>query len=304
VKFKDILAFAKAAALTQPSPFGTTCTQTLPGTSATRFVLNNSGVRISNVRPASAIGSAVAPYAQLADTTTSYGLWTEPIISEPDATGTTRYIDFHVRACWESASASPQRTLGTIVRLYVPDNVATGSAGAGGSTIPTPAIPAQFTQDGSARLRCFDLNALEGQDTDGYYPGQPPFTWNNSTVCGPAGAGAYSCSNYDSEFGSLVPNNAAGNYALIIQYYDFNCGNATPLPTGYNFKVAVYKDGAFVGTYDLPSNRTTSNPITIPGQVNNSTRIQIRWWNNHFTGTPSADPDLVIQQIIMDSLDR
>jgi type II secretory pathway pseudopilin PulG len=51
------------------------------------------------------------------------GLWIEGIRSQ--ATGAanqdnTRFIDFHVYACWDSPGQGPPITLGTIVRLYEP----------------------------------------------------------------------------------------------------------------------------------------------------------------------------------------
>ena len=51
------------------------------------------------------------------------GLWIEAIRSgnslDPDQSNT-GYIDFHLRACWDSAGQVVPMTLGTIVRLYEP----------------------------------------------------------------------------------------------------------------------------------------------------------------------------------------
>ena len=51
------------------------------------------------------------------------GIWIEAIAS--NLTGdsqkdNTRYIDFHIMACWESPGQGPPITIGTIVRLYEP----------------------------------------------------------------------------------------------------------------------------------------------------------------------------------------
>jgi len=55
--------------------------------------------------------------------TNAQGVWVEAIRSV--AVGdvnkqNTRYIDFHIRACWESPGRGAPMTLGTIVRLYEP----------------------------------------------------------------------------------------------------------------------------------------------------------------------------------------
>jgi len=44
------------------------------------------------------------------------GIWIEA--QEHGGSGGVGYIDFHIRACWESPGAGPVITLGTIVRLY------------------------------------------------------------------------------------------------------------------------------------------------------------------------------------------
>lgn len=46
------------------------------------------------------------------------GLWIEPVISEDQSTRQTRYVDFHVRACWYPPYSGPTSTMGTIIRLY------------------------------------------------------------------------------------------------------------------------------------------------------------------------------------------
>lgn len=126
--FRDIIDLAKSAQLKEPSEYGSSCTQILPDSDG-RFMLNDQGGMLDSaeIKSVQAIDDSVqAPYAQL-DGSTSYGMWIEPVISNDSVDSTSRYVDFHIRACWESASSAPQRTLGTIVRLYVPDNIATGT---------------------------------------------------------------------------------------------------------------------------------------------------------------------------------
>lgn len=55
--------------------------------------------------------------------TAAEGIWIEAIRSQASADANqqnTRYIDFHIYACWDSPGSGPPVTLGTIVRLYEP----------------------------------------------------------------------------------------------------------------------------------------------------------------------------------------
>lgn len=64
----------------------------------------------------------VKPYAQSAVTFAGAelgeGMWIEAVQPTIPA-GRPKYIDFHIRACWESPASGPNITTGTIVRLYV-----------------------------------------------------------------------------------------------------------------------------------------------------------------------------------------
>jgi len=54
---------------------------------------------------------------------TADGIWIEGIRSQSNGDqnqNNTRYIDFHIYACWDSPGDGPKATLGTIVRLYEP----------------------------------------------------------------------------------------------------------------------------------------------------------------------------------------
>lgn len=49
------------------------------------------------------------------------GLWIEATRNLLGGANSQRYTDFHIRACWAApSSGSPQLTMGTVVRLYVP----------------------------------------------------------------------------------------------------------------------------------------------------------------------------------------
>ena len=55
--------------------------------------------------------------------TTAEGIWVEAIRSAPSSDANkqnTQFIDFHIRACWDSPGSGPPMTIGTIVRLYEP----------------------------------------------------------------------------------------------------------------------------------------------------------------------------------------
>lgn len=49
----------------------------------------------------------------------SQGLWIEAVAANT-AEVNTRYIDFHIYACWDAPGSGPPVTLATIVRLYEP----------------------------------------------------------------------------------------------------------------------------------------------------------------------------------------
>jgi type II secretory pathway pseudopilin PulG len=101
----------------------TTCQSAPPGA----FILNGAQAKYIkgnqlNLKPAST-------YAQVTydDKTgvllVSEGMWIEGIRSQ--ATSNTnadnaRFIDFHIRACWNNPGQGPVMTIGTIVRLYEP----------------------------------------------------------------------------------------------------------------------------------------------------------------------------------------
>jgi type II secretory pathway pseudopilin PulG len=65
-----------------------------------------------------AVTYAQAEYDADGVLTAGSGLWIEAVRSAQ--TGTTSFIDFHIRACWESAGLGVASSQGTIVRLYEP----------------------------------------------------------------------------------------------------------------------------------------------------------------------------------------
>lgn len=107
---------------------GAGCTTTIPGSNA--FALDPRGP-VYDASNTSTDGIVTSPQlipitgspvahpglAKVLDEPRSYGMWIEAVRDEDSSTS---FIDFHIRSCWESLSGNVPRTLGTIVRLYVP----------------------------------------------------------------------------------------------------------------------------------------------------------------------------------------
>lgn len=116
--------------MTEATPFGD-CTPSEP-TKAFYFAQSTSddeGVDISSItmrrvadgfKDANGInGTDGDPYEDVETfARPGEGLWIEPIVSDDQTGNTTRYIDFHIRACWYPPYNGPTATMGTIVRLY------------------------------------------------------------------------------------------------------------------------------------------------------------------------------------------
>lgn len=102
---------------------GSSCPTTVPGEKP--FLVNAQTAMVWNGTPSMSApaGGSLPPFAQIvynADSSinSAYGLWVESIPStNTDGPG---FVDFHIRACWDSAGGSVPTTLGTIVRLYEP----------------------------------------------------------------------------------------------------------------------------------------------------------------------------------------
>ncbi len=112
---------------TQASTFGVTdgisCPSTTPGEKP--FIINARTASVWNTSPAmdASSGSSLPPFSQViynndSSINAAYGIWVEAVPSSgTDGPG---FVDFHIRACWNSPGASAPVTLGTIVRLYEP----------------------------------------------------------------------------------------------------------------------------------------------------------------------------------------
>lgn len=116
-------------AATQASPFGKvagpTCPQTVPG--ELPFIVNARKGEIVDgiVSMTPPSDGSLPPFAQVvyqdgasSEIKSAYGLWIEALPVKP--TDSVAYVDFHIRACWNSPGINRPLTLGTIVRLYDP----------------------------------------------------------------------------------------------------------------------------------------------------------------------------------------
>lgn len=100
----------------------TACPATAPSGS---FVLNPTNAKFVPVNTGMSKATTFAQIAYKADGTfdSAQGIWIEGIRA-PASTDVnqqnTRYIDFHIIACWDSPGGGSPSTIGTIVRLYEP----------------------------------------------------------------------------------------------------------------------------------------------------------------------------------------
>lgn len=102
---------------------GDRCPSTVPGQRP--FILNARTATVANSVPvmSAPVGSSLPPFSQVTYNSDSsinqaYGVWIEAVPSA--AANGTGFVDFHIRACWDSPGSSAPITLGTIVRLYEP----------------------------------------------------------------------------------------------------------------------------------------------------------------------------------------
>jgi type II secretory pathway pseudopilin PulG len=99
---------------------GTTCPTSLPGQRP--FILNARTATVAGSAPLMSVPSgSLPPFSQVVYNSDSsinqaYGIWIEAV---PSVTSNgTGFVDFHIRACWDSPGSSRPMTLGTILRLY------------------------------------------------------------------------------------------------------------------------------------------------------------------------------------------
>ena len=111
------------------SAFGTdggVCKSTPPEGS---FIMNTSGAKLEKLdgdKYKSAVTYSQVRYVDTGSTKSladAEGIWIEGVVSKTfagDNQGNAGYVDFHIRACWDSPGLAVPMTIGTIVRLYEP----------------------------------------------------------------------------------------------------------------------------------------------------------------------------------------
>jgi type II secretory pathway pseudopilin PulG len=106
---------------------GTTCPETIPAQKP--FLLNARKAEVWSGSPSMSPppGGSLPPFAQVIynddgsqTIQNAYGIWVEAVPSDDADPNTPGFVDFHIRACWDSAGSPVPSTLGTIVRLYAP----------------------------------------------------------------------------------------------------------------------------------------------------------------------------------------
>lgn len=99
-----------------------------PAINTNSFVLNTRKAQFQDAASTYGIIDSAKTFSQViynsSDNITSVeGIWIEavsPLTVVTNSQGNSGYIDFHIRACWNSPGQSVPVTLGTIVRLYEP----------------------------------------------------------------------------------------------------------------------------------------------------------------------------------------
>lgn len=120
--------FAMTGAISAPSSTSFANLTTCPTPPAGRsFILDAANAKYKALDPT--IGIPSVTYSQVTYDPVSgvldkaQGIWIEAVrsVSSGDANqDNTRYIDFHIMACWDNPGQGPPMTIGTIVRLYEP----------------------------------------------------------------------------------------------------------------------------------------------------------------------------------------
>jgi type II secretory pathway pseudopilin PulG len=103
---------------------GAVCPSTAPGQKP--FILDARTATVWSTTPAMSapVGMSLPPFSQViynddSSINQAYGLWVEAVPSTSSNNGP-GFVDFHIRACWDSPGSMAPMTLGTIVRLYEP----------------------------------------------------------------------------------------------------------------------------------------------------------------------------------------
>ena len=129
---KMTVGHAETAASDFSAIAGAVCPDKVPGSNP--FIVNPRTATVEVTPPIMTppAASTLPPFSQIIyrseDPSSSdykvikqaYGIWVEAVPSAPKPGESTRYVDFHIDACWDGIGIDHDMTLGTIVRLYEP----------------------------------------------------------------------------------------------------------------------------------------------------------------------------------------
>lgn len=131
---KMTVAHAETAASDFSAAAGASCPDKVPGSNP--FIVNPRTAMVESTPPIMTppAASSLPPFSQILYRSEdpnntdykvikqAYGMWVEAVPSASKPGEPTRYVDFHIRACWDGFGIDQDMTLGTIVRLYEPTN--------------------------------------------------------------------------------------------------------------------------------------------------------------------------------------
>ena len=123
-EYRKIIDFAKTSGRTSASAFGGGTTCTVPSDASRDFILNPVAATLVTTSLNPSVFEKATTFSQLTYGTgsilnRSQGMWIEAIRSTENGTAA-GFIDFHIRACWDTVGSDVPMNLGTIVRLYEP----------------------------------------------------------------------------------------------------------------------------------------------------------------------------------------
>jgi hypothetical protein len=251
-----------------------------------------------------------------------HGIWIEAVNPSFTAAQTNRYVDFHIRACWDPPYINTKASLGTIVRLYY--ETPGGSLG----IAYTPRCSDGVDNDGDALIDGADPGCVGPSDND--ETNAPPFVPPSPTNWGRLGADYSICEDATSPnmcqvessqvysfsggtsgyppFKVTYPTTvgglglAGGDYKLQIEYANKNESGLPPPPL-YSYNIDVYINGILVkDNLSLPSAATGVQTFntTISGLTGPVNDISLVWDNDFYNAT--SDANFKIYTLSLDKL--
>lgn len=119
------------------------------------------------------------------------GLWVESVNPAFPAGQSNRYVDFHIRGCWDPPFEGPKATLGTIVRLYY-ETPSGADVDLSEPLLPTCSNGTDDDGDGKIDFPT-DIGCTSPADVDETDPPIDPVPDPDPDPCGPDGSGGGVC---------------------------------------------------------------------------------------------------------------